>query len=222
MAWPASTVATTHLDQDSDSVLSARAQIKSVADAVNDIIQSGFHTGNDGTGSGLDADKVDGYDATATPTASRVVVSSATGKVDGWVSDATDTVKGKVGLATDAEVAAGSSTSLAITPAGLFSTLVKVHSNRGYQKLPNGLIIQWGSFYVNATVGTCTWVGSVTFPVAFPSACGGFSLSWTGANPRISLGANTVNASGLGNIDASDNGSGGNRTGYVYWIAVGY
>ena len=209
MAWPASTVATTHLDQDSDSVLSARAQIKSVADAVNDIIQSGFHTGNDGTGSGLDADKVDGYDATATPTASRVVVSSATGKVDGWVSDATDTVKGKVGLATDAEVAAGSSTSLAITPAGLFSTLAKSHGANGYQKLPNGLIIQWGDAGSVSSGGT----QNVTH-LTFPSLSAAVVAISSSALAYISITAKS--ASGFtvrSNNNASSN---------VYWIAVGY
>ena len=105
---------------------------------------------------------------------------------------------------------------------GIAGDFTKSHGTSGYQKLPNGLIIQWGSFVVNTTVGSDTNVGSVTFPVAFPSACSGFSLSWAGANPRISLSANTISDSGLGNIDASDNGSGGNRTGSVYWIAVGY
>lgn len=53
MAWP-SAVTLTHLDADTDSVLSARPQIKAIGDAVNSIIASA------GTGNGLDADTVDG------------------------------------------------------------------------------------------------------------------------------------------------------------------
>lgn len=37
----------------------------------------------------------------------------------------------------------------------------------GYQKLPTGLIIQWGSGVSNATIGSSV---SVSFPIAFPSA----------------------------------------------------
>ena len=38
-------------------------------------------------------------------------------------------------------------------------------ANNGYQKLPSGLIIQWGSLSTSNTNGT------VTFPTAFPNAC---------------------------------------------------
>lgn len=41
-------------------------------------------------------------------------------------------------------------------------------SAQGYQKLPSGLIIQWGSV---ATSGTGSKTSNVTFPIAFPSAC---------------------------------------------------
>lgn len=39
---------------------------------------------------------------------------------------------------------------------------IKLLSASGYQKLPSGLIIQWGSFSA---------IGTVTFPIAFPTAC---------------------------------------------------
>lgn len=38
----------------------------------------------------------------------------------------------------------------------------------GYQKLPSGLIIQWGNLTNSGTAGNPT---AVTFPVAFPNAC---------------------------------------------------
>ena len=57
--------------------------------------------------------------ATATPTASKIPIADESGKLDGWVSDATTSVKGKVMLANTAEVTAGSDISKAITPAAL-------------------------------------------------------------------------------------------------------
>ncbi|WP_276352596.1 gp53-like domain-containing protein, partial [Escherichia coli] len=40
----------------------------------------------------------------------------------------------------------------------------------GYQKLPGGIIIQWGSFSVSPTGGSVGTV-DITLPVAFPAAC---------------------------------------------------
>jgi len=58
-------------------------------------------------------------DATATPTASKIVIADANGKVTAWVDDGTSSVKGKLQLATTAEAAAGSDTAKAVTAAGL-------------------------------------------------------------------------------------------------------
>jgi hypothetical protein len=52
----------------------------------------------------------DPANATATPTASKIVIADAGGKVDGWVSAASDTVPGKVELATAAEINTGTDT----------------------------------------------------------------------------------------------------------------
>ena len=43
-------------------------------------------------------------------------------------------------------------------------------SGSGYQKLPNGLIIQWGEVSVDVSANTST-LYSFTFPIAFPNAC---------------------------------------------------
>ena len=40
-------------------------------------------------------------------------------------------------------------------------------SNQGYQKLPSGLIVQWG--FVNASNISQTQTNAVTFPIAFPT-----------------------------------------------------
>jgi len=45
-----------------------------------------WHAGNDGSGSGLDADMVDGYSTSQTPSANKIVVSNSNGKIDpGWL-----------------------------------------------------------------------------------------------------------------------------------------
>jgi len=57
----------------------------------------------------------DPANATATPTASKIVIADAGGKVDGWVSDATTGVKGKVQLAGDLKGTAAAPVVAAIT-----------------------------------------------------------------------------------------------------------
>lgn len=61
----------------------------------------------------------DPANATATPTISKIVISDGSGKVDGWISSASDTVAGKVELATIAETNTGTDASRALTPDGL-------------------------------------------------------------------------------------------------------
>lgn len=60
----------------------------------------------------------DPANATATATASKIPIADGSGKLDTWVSDATDAVKGKVELATAAEATTGTDTARAVTPAG--------------------------------------------------------------------------------------------------------
>lgn len=81
---------------------------------------------------------------------------------------ATTTAKGVVELATNAETITGTDTSRAVTPSnvtGLFADSGRVSfGTNGYQKLPGGLIIQWGS-------GLLTSGGTVSFPITFPNDC---------------------------------------------------
>ncbi len=41
----------------------------------------------------------------------------------------------------------------------------------GYQKLPGGLIVQWGAFHVGDFSSVSNASGSLTFPISFPNAC---------------------------------------------------
>lgn len=76
----------------------------------------------------------------------------------------------------------------------------------GYQKLPSGLIMQWGTVTTNTTV---------TFPIAFPSACVSLTFGAYGTEsgiPRASSVSTTnfvYSSASFGNQDA-------------YWLAIGY
>lgn len=57
--------------------------------------------------------------ASATPAANTIPKTGATDKLDTWITDASDTAKGKVELATAAETSAGSDATRGVTPDGL-------------------------------------------------------------------------------------------------------
>ena len=61
----------------------------------------------------------DPVNATPTPTPNKIVVADWSGKADGWISNASDTVAGKVELATIAETNLGTDATRALTPDGL-------------------------------------------------------------------------------------------------------
>lgn len=142
------------------------------------------------------------------------------------VPDASTTVKGKIEIATPAEAQSYSSSLLALTPATMFQALQGSNQSlaaNGYQRLPGGLLLQWGqvSVYSNGIDGGSS---PVTFPVAFPSNCvvtavkngGGVSgVDGIYANRGTSLTGFTANVD-----SATGNEGAGWRT--VAWQAIGY
>lgn len=84
----------------------------------------------------------------------------------------------------------------------------------GYQRLPSGLILQWGAFSLGAAAGASQ---NILFPVAFPNT--GLAV-WTGViNAAFDMiGSSALTKTGVliakGNSDTSD------RSGY--WFAIGY
>lgn len=84
-------------------------------------------------------------------------------------------------------------------------------SGSGYQKLPSGLIIQWGSFSVGVT--------SYSFPIAFPTAFASISCMQAGAGSasieRMAL-TSTPTTSGFTTASVTSNKL------PAYWIAIGY
>lgn len=82
----------------------------------------------------------------------------------------------------------------------------------GYQKLPGGLILQWGNTAV-ASMDAYT----ISFPIAFPTACQLAMGGWVGSDSV---------AGALGNATRTTTGISGNMNGSgaatVNWLALGY
>lgn len=128
--------------------------------------------------------------------------------------DASTTRKGQVQLTTSAEAQALTDAFKALTPATLVAALQGGNQSlaaNGYQKLPGGLIIQWGY----STAGQTETV--VTFPVAFPTACrsivlGNYGLSSTSTEP---IACRIISTTQFG-ISSTLNGDA------AYWFAIGH
>lgn len=99
-----------------------------------------------------------------------------------------------------------------------FSSILKTP---GYQKLPGGLIIQWG---IDLTAGT-----TLTFPIPFPNSCLTFLLSLVSNNSQnqtflsaqgTSLSNSTYQCSAWGGGAAW--GGGWYTTAQVQWLAIGF
>lgn len=126
--------------------------------------------------------------------------------------------RGLVEIATTAETQAYTDTDRAITPGGLsaaFQALRSVGSS-GYQRLPGGLIIQWGQWLT--TGGNA---GTVGFPVDFPNACLSVQVTCTSsaANDYIA----TVSAKTASQFSVrTANGSGAAINVGFEWLAIGY
>ena len=120
------------------------------------------------------------------------------------------------------------SLSATVTPYNLFGGLTTVAnqnlSNTGFQKLPGGLIMQWGTFTNPLTEGTF----AVTFPIAFPSVC--LNVQLTVSNPDNSTAGNrdywvqmgSPLPTALGFTAMLQNATQSTIAGITYWFAIGY
>jgi hypothetical protein len=98
-----------------------------------------WHVGNDGAGSGLDADLLDGWQMLDIRNWANLIDKPAAFPPSAHSHGAADI-------------------------AGAFTGS---HQGTGYEILPDGLILQWG----HIVLGDSSGVSRVTFPVAFPTAC---------------------------------------------------
>ncbi len=99
---------------------------------------------------------------------------------------------------------------------GLPADFTSSKATNGYQKLPSGLIIQWGRNLYNSSDGSSGT--AVTLPIAFPTAFIGATASdyGNGVN-RAAITGNTTSVTLWGKIDNSTYG-----TTNISWIAIGY
>lgn len=95
-------------------------------------------------------------------------------------------------------------------PEARISQFTSSLATNGYQKLPSGLIIQWGNL---ATSAAGSYV--VTLPLAFSTA--NLQVLSTNADSGTSIGGTTVTAKTVSNFTVYK-GSGV----YVTWLAIGY
>ena len=96
--------------------------------------------------------------------------------VSAWATTATSTVL----AASTAEAQAQTDNTKVITPLRLAQALQGANQSltaNGYQRLPGGLILQWG---ITAAVGA-TGTVATTFPITFPTACRSVVVGRTGA-----------------------------------------
>lgn len=133
---------------------------------------------------------------------------------------ATTTRPGVIALATEGEVSAGTDASKAITPATIAAAFHSMKgTDNGFQRMPNGVIIQWGKAKIETTA---TYI---KFPTAFPNACAYVSVLQDdalneGGNATANLFYRVAGAS-LGSFQAVHNGVSGSVSA-VKWLAVGY
>lgn len=101
-------------------------------------------------------------------------------------------------------------------------------SSKGYQKLPGGLIIQWGAIPINQSISVYTSISlssAANFAIEFPTAVLSVSLQFhrTGGTSRgTTFDLTGYNTSGITSIYGSDTGTSGTRTGSIFYTAIGY
>ena len=128
-----------------------------------------------------------------------------------------------VNPATTAQVQAGSDNTLPITSAALAGAMGGGLIANGYQKLPNGWIIQWGHGTTSTGNGD-----TVVFPTAFPNAC--FMViadeenanNWAPSSPTIYGTGSTFLTSTTFAVYSWVIGTGYAGGRGFYWMAIGH
>jgi len=134
--------------------------------------------------------------------------------------DATEAIKGLIEIATEAEAQALSDDSRALSPKKLNDAFKGGNQNSsgpGYQRLPGGLIIQWvGSTNVPSGAGSTT----ITFPIAFPNAMRGYSM--TSSSAAVIVSGSNASATTIDVVVRNHDGSVLNQAVGVSGIFVGF
>ena len=147
--------------------------------------------------------------ATAAETEAGAVADKAVTPAGLLERTATNARVGLVQLATDEEARAGSSTTKAITPETLAATFQNIHDDYGFQKMPNGMMIQWGKGIVYHSQPQ-----DILFLTTFPNKCTNISVT-----PIDSPASVRVDNFTSGHFKAVHDMDGKVN---VFWLAIGY
>ena len=123
------------------------------------------------------------------------------------------------GTPTAPNVAAGTRGTQLATMQSFASEFVASKVENGYQKMPSGLIIQWGSVNTGATPS-----GTITFPISFPMACAvvvpvDYGQSYSDVN-NVRL--NIPTTTGVQWYTQNFSGAVGTGASTWAWFAIGY
>lgn len=110
----------------------------------------------------------------------------------------------------------GGSAQLTTSPLFVASKL-----SAGYQKLPNGLIIQWGWWNNTSAYSTGTWM-NVPFTIAFPNACLMVIPCNAFSTPSNAPTLTTQGSPGTSSFPCSSSISAAISGLNIQWVAIGY
>ena len=183
---------------------------------------SKFYAYKAGSGTSTGASKLDDLSdvVVTSPIANQTLVYNGTNFVNKTVLS-TESLAGIIKISTTAQVSAGTDNTTAVTPYKLKELYTKgsAKAQNGYQKLPSGVILQWGTVADGSNPGDAPV--DVVFPLVFPTSC----LNVTATRKTL------AGSSGGGSVGIVSYSSGSARfqlttwsevvTGFT-WFAIGY
>lgn len=120
-----------------------------------------------------------------------------------------------VAPSTSGNVLASNGTTWASSALSSLSAFDRSLATNGYQKLPGGLIMQWG---ISASVASDSST-TVTYPIAFPTAVGSVQVTGNSGIVLSGQGVQTVSSVGTSNFVINN---GQDAAMAFYWFAIGY
>ena len=138
----------------------------------------------------------------------------------GQLPAATISDAGVLRFATATEVSNRSNVSKAINPSNVGQTFGGNFFENGWCRLPNGLILQWGTAPSSTVSNSATNMVAVSFPISFPGACLTVAPALITGHGGCSSGFAAKSIDGFSVLYA--NLSGATKTLQSTWFAIGY
>ena len=186
---------------------------------------SKFYAYKAGSGTSTVASKLDDLSdvVVTSPIANQTLVYNGTNFVNKTVLS-TESLAGIIKISTTAQVSAGTDNTTAVTPYKLKELYTKgsAKAQNGYQKLPSGVILQWGTVADGSNPGDAPV--DVVFPLVFPTSC----LNVTATRKTL---AGNLEVSTVGIVSYSSGSARFQLTTWNYnetgvsgftWFAIGY